>query len=179
MMATKDNFIFKALQVIAWFIFIGLSIEAGGLIINFGFSLYKPEFVSNLYQKLNLLEMYGRSKWAFFGMYSFILSIAILKTFMFYVVVSLISKFNLSKPFEGFVSKQVTQISYYTFAIGMLSHIAREAAKNLEHHGYEVEKLYPFWADSQAFMLMAAVIYIIATIIRRGVEIQNENDLTV
>ena len=83
MMATKDNFIFKALQVIAWFIFIGLSIEAGGLIINFGFSLYKPEFVSNLYQKLNLLEMYGRSKWAFFGMYSFILSIAILKRLCF------------------------------------------------------------------------------------------------
>jgi hypothetical protein len=36
-----------------------------------------------------------------------------------------------------------------------------------------------FWEDSQAFILMAAVVYIIATIFKKGVEIQNENDLTV
>ena len=47
------------------------------------------------------------------------------------------------------------------------------------HHGYEIDNLNQFWEDSQAFILMAAVIYIIATIFKKGVEIQNENDLTV
>jgi polyferredoxin len=78
-MTKTNNIVFKSLHIIAWIIFVGLSIEAGGLIVNFIFSLYKPEFVQNLYQKLDLSEMYNRNQWAFFGMYSFILFISILK----------------------------------------------------------------------------------------------------
>jgi len=39
--------------------------------------------------------------------------------------------------------------------------------------------LNPFWADSQAFILMAAVIYIIAIIFSKGVENQEELEETV
>lgn len=176
---SKRNFVFKGLYIVAWVIFVGLCIEAGGLIVNFFFSLYRPEFVPNLYQKLDLSEMYERSKWAFFSMYSFILVISILKAVLFYVVTRLVSKINLSKPFSNFVSRQISQISYYTLSIGLLSYLARETAKNLQHQGYIIDTLNHFWADSQAFILMAAVIYIIAAIFSKGVEIQNENDLTV
>ncbi len=123
--------------------------------------------------------MYELSKWAFFGMYSFILLIAILKAVLFYVVIVLVTKIDLAKPFSSFVAKQISQISYYTFSIGLISYIARQIAKNLMHHGYEIDNLNQFWEDSQAFILMAAVIYIIATIFSKGVEIQNENELTV
>lgn len=178
-MAKGNDFVFTVLKIVAWIIFVGLCIEAGGLIVNFFFSIYKPEFVHNLYQKLDLSDMYQRSKWAFFGMYSFILTISILKAFLFYVVIRLITKLNLSKPFNNFVSEQITQISYYTFSIGILSYIARETARNLQHKGYVIDQLNQFWEDSQAFILMAAVIYVIATIFKKGVEIQTENDLTV
>lgn len=47
------------------------------------------------------------------------------------------------------------------------------------HHGFVPENLSQFWTDSEAFILMGAVLYIIATIFKKGVEIQNENDLTV
>ncbi len=157
----------------------GLCIEAGGLIVNFVFSLYKPEFVQNLYQKLDLSEMYHLSKWAFFSMYSYILVIAILKAYLFYIVIMLIYKLDLSKPFNSFVSEKITQISYFTLSIGLLSYVARESAKILLHHGYEIDQLDQFWVDSQAFILMSAVVYIIATIFKRGLEIQNEIDLTV
>lgn len=178
-MSKTNNFVFKGLKIVAWIIFVGLCIEAGGLIVNFIFSLYRPEFVQNLYQKLDLSEMYERSKWAFFGMYSFILVISILKAFLFYVVIRLLSKLDLVKPFNSFVSEQITQISYYTLSIGLISYIAQQTAKNLLHHGYTTNQLDQFWADSQAFVLMAAVIYVIATIFKKGIEIQNENDLTV
>jgi hypothetical protein len=178
-MSERTNFVLKGLHIVAWVIFVGLCIEAGGLIVNFIFSIYKPEFVQNLYQKLDLSEMYNRSKWTFFSMYSFILFISLLKAYLFYVVIRLLSKLNLSKPFNSFVSEQITQISYYTFSIGILSYIARQTVKNLQHHGYVIDNLNEFWADSQAFILMAAVIYVIATIFKKGVEIQNENDLTV
>jgi len=178
-MSKRNNFVFKGLHIVAWIIFVGLCIEAGGLIVNFIFSLYKPEFVQNLYQKLDLSELYNRSKFAFFGMYGFILVISILKAYLFYVVIRLISKLDLSKPFNSFVADQITKISYFTFSIGILSNLARQIAQNLLQLGYDIDKLNQFWPDSQAFILMAAVIYVIATIFSRGVEIQNENDLTV
>ena len=112
-------------------------------------------------------------------MYSFILVISLLKAVLFYIAVLLVSKIDLAKPFSTYVSKRISQISYYTLSIGLLSYIANQSAKNLMHHGYEIDNLNQFWEDSQAFILMAAVIYIIATIFKKGVEIQNENDLTV
>ena len=178
-MSDKNNFIFKGLHIVAWVIFVGLGIEAGALIVNFIFSIYKPEFVQNLYQKLDLSEMYTRSKWAFFSMYSFILFISLLKAYLFYIVVILMHKIDLLNPFNSVVSRQISQISYYTFSIGILSYVARQTARNLQHHGYVIDNLNEFWADSQAFILMAAVVYVIATIFKKGVEIQNENDLTV
>lgn len=178
-MSKRNNVVFTGLHIVAWVIFVGLCIEAGGLIVNFVVSIYKPEFVKNLYQKLDLIEMYNRSKWAFFGMYSFILVIALLKAYLFYIVAMLMHKIDLSKPFNSFVSEQIAKISYCTFSIGMLSYIARQTAKNLQHGGYAIDNLNQFWADSQAFILMAAVIYVIATIFKKGVEIQKENELTV
>ena len=178
-MSKTNNFVFWALYIVAWLIFVGLSIEAGGLIVNFFFSLFKPEILPNLYQKLDLTLMYKDSKLAFFGIYSFILIISILKACLFYIVIRLMHKMDLSKPFSTFVAKQISQISYFTLSIGILSYIARQSAKNLTHYGYVTDGLNQFWVDSEAFIIMGAVIYIIATIFKKGVAIQNENDLTV
>lgn len=178
-MSQTNNIVFTALKIISWIIFIGLCIEAGALIVNFVFSIYKPGMVEKLFQKLDLSEMYERNKFAFFSMYSFILFISVLKAVLFYIVIRLVSKIDLSKPFNSFVSGQITQISYYTFSIGLISYIARESARNLQRHGFDMDNLNKFWADSQAYILMAAVIYIIAAIFKKGIEIQSENELTV
>ena len=178
-MSKTNNFVFIGLHIISWIIFVGLCIEAGGLIVNFIFSLYKPEFVQNLYQKLDLSEMYNRSRLAFFSMYGFILFIAVLKAYLFYIVIMLLLKLDLLKPFTSYVADRIKRISYLTLAIGLISYIARQTAQSLMHYGFEIDILNQFWADSSAYILMAAVIYVIAFIFTRGVEIQNENDLTV
>ena len=178
-MSKRENYLFIALNVVAWLIFVGLSIEAGGLIVNFVFSVFKPEFVGNLYQKLDLSSLYQQSKWAYYGMYGFALTISVLKAVLFYIVIDLQYKLDLKKPFSQLVSKKIALISYFTFSIGILSFIARETANKLSDSGYEMDKLSQFWVDSQPFILMAAVIYVIATIFKKGVDIQAENDLTV
>lgn len=178
-MSKTNNFVFWGLYIVAWLIFVGLCIEAGGLLVNFFFSLYKPEFLQNLYQTLDLTEMYKDSKIAFFGIYSFILTISILKAFLFFIVIRLMHKMDISKPFSTYVSGQILQLSYYTLFIGTLSLLAQHFTKNLMHYGFVTANLNQFWTDSQAFILMGAVIYIIATIFKKGVDIQNENDLTV
>ncbi len=176
---SNNHILFTFLKIIAWIIFVGLSIEAGGLLVNFVFSIYRPDFVENLYQKLDLSDLYSRSQWLFYVMYGFILLIALLKALLFYTVIMLVTKLDLLKPFNNFAATKITFISYYTLVIGVLSYIARETTKSLLHRGYEINNLDQFWADSQAFILMAAIIYVIATIFARGVEIQMENDLTV
>lgn len=178
-MSKTNSILFKGLKIVAWVIFVGLSIEAGALFVNFIFSFINPEIIQNLYHKLDLSEMYKRSRWAFFSIYSFVLIISALKAYLFYLVIVLVSKIDLSKPFSSFVSKQISQISYYTLSIGLLSYLARQTTNTLQHQGFNVHMLNQFWADSRAFILMAAVIYVIATIFAKGVEIQNENDLTV
>ena len=178
-MSKTNNFVFWGLYVIAWIIFVGLSIEAGGLIVNFFFHLYNPEMVQNLYQKLDLIKMYQDNESAFFGIYSFILIISILKAVLFYTVIRLMHKMNLSKPFSTFVEKQISLVSYYALSIGLLCYITNQVVKNLNHRDLVSDNLNQFLGDSEAFIFMGAVIYIIAQIFKRGVELQEENDLIV
>jgi Protein of unknown function (DUF2975) len=178
-MSKTNNFVFIILKIVSWVLFIGLSIESGGLLVNFIFSVFRPEFVQNLYQKLDLSELYRRSQIAFFSLYGFILVISILKAVLFYVAVLLVTYIDLSKPFNGKVSQQISLMSYLTFSIGILSYLARHMAKKWLQHGNEMAKLSRFWEDGHAFILMAAVIYIIAVVFQRGIELQTEKDLTI
>jgi hypothetical protein len=178
-MTKRNDLVFKFLLIVGWIIFVGLCVEAGALIVNFVYSLFKPEIVQNLYQKLDLSQMYNTNIWVYFGLYGFILTISILKAYLFYVVIILLHKLDLKKPFSTYVAKQFKRISYITLEIGIFSLIAREISRSMVHYGLEPDTLNQFWEDGSAFLLMAAVVYIIATIFSRGVEIQNENDLTV
>jgi hypothetical protein len=173
------NIIFKVLHVVAWLIFVGLSIEACGLLVNFICSIYKPEFVPNLYQKLNLTEMYSQNKWDFYKIYSLTLSISFLKAFLFYIVVMLMYRLDLSKPFNQYVSDTILKISYFTFSIGILGYITKETIQHIKLEKFILDNLSTFSTDSEAFILMSAIIYIIAIIFKKGIEIQNENELTI
>ncbi len=129
-MSKTNNLVFRGLHIVAWVIFVGLCIEAGGLLVNFFFNMYRPEFIQNLYQKLDLTEVYKKSRLVFFSVYCFILTISILKACMFYIVVRLMHKMDLSKPFSNFVAGQISLISYFTISIGLLGLIAGQLSKS-------------------------------------------------
>ena len=177
---TKNSvLVFKFLEVVAWIIFVGVCIETGALIVNFVYSLWNPLVLKNLYNKLDLSAMYEQSQFVFFLIYSFILSISLLKAFLFYEVIKLIGKLDLQMPFSVFVSNQISRIRTVTFTIGLLSIIATKVVHNFSEKGFDVNQLNEYWTDGKAFILMSAVLIIIATIFKRGIELQSENDLTV
>lgn len=178
-MSNSTNIIFKALKIIAWFIFVGLCIEAGGLLVNFIFSIYDPSIVPRLYQKLDLSGLYRHSRWGFFMLYSYILLIALLKAFLFYLVIILVTKLDMSKPFNEFTSRQILRISYITFSIGLISMIAHKTIDRIAYRDFDAGLLNSFIGNGQAFILMAAVVYVIGQIFKRGIDLQVENDLTV
>ncbi len=178
-MSKTDYTLFIVLQVFAWIIFVALCIEAGGLLVNFVFSLFGPEMLPKLYNKLDLTGVITRNSGAFYGLYSFILVIAFLKAALFYEVIKLTQTLKLDQPFTLTVARQIAKISYFTLSIGLLSFMGRQFAKQVERSGITTSGLEVFWHDSQAFVLMAAVIYVISAIFKRGVELQDEHDLTV
>ena len=65
-MTKNSSFVFKFLQVVAWFIFVGLCIETGAFAVNFVYSLWNPVVLKNLYNKLDLSAMYEKSQFVFF-----------------------------------------------------------------------------------------------------------------
>jgi hypothetical protein len=178
-MLSKNNLIFKVLHIVVWIIFVGLSIEACALLVNFIVSIYKPEFIQNLYQKMDLTDLYNYNKWSFYKVYSLILCISFLKAVLFYIVVILMYKLDLTKPFNTYVSNTITKISYFTFSIGIISYLANDTFQKIQNKGYSTTKLDVFYNDGQAYIFMAAVIYIIAIIFKKGIELQTENDLTI
>lgn len=178
-MSNTTNFIFRGLQIVSWIIFIGLCIDAGRLIVGYFISLANPEMISSFFEETQLITLFQENRGVFIGLYSFVLAIAALKAYLFFIVVWLIQKLDLSRPFSPFVAKQISKLSRTAFTIGFTSLLGRQIAKNFSKYGYELEVLQKFWVDSQAFILMAAVIYLIAFIFKKGLEIQTENDLTV
>ena len=110
---------------------------------------------------------------------SFIVVIAIMKAYLFYLVVRIFMKLDLSNPFSRDIATLIEKISYEAFAIAIVSIVAQQYTKRLLHTGYEVSHAHKYWGDIAAFLMMAAIVYIISKIFDKGIQIQEENDLTV
>lgn len=102
-----------------------------------------------------------------------------IKAYLFFLITQIFSSLNLVKPFSEEISKLLAQISYYTFSIGLIGAIAHRYAQSLVKRGFDVDSAGQFWNDYSAFLMMAAVVFVIAQIFKKGLELQSENDLTV
>lgn len=178
-MSNRTSLIFKGLEIVAWLILIGLFIELCALIIHFAFNFIDMEMVKDMYGDFDLGPIYESNPFGFFSLYAFILALTFFKVGLFWIVVRLVMTIDLTKPFNSDVARYISRISLFTFTIGILSLIGSRIANFFLHRGYETDGLDQFWSDSQAFIIMAAVIYIIAMIFKRGIEMQSENELTV
>ena len=177
---TKNNdFILKVLNVVSWIIFIGLCIEAGALMFNFILTLFKPIATHNIYKGLDLSEMYRNQFPHYMGVMSFVVILAVCKAYLFYLVVKIFTKLNLVKPFDVEIAKLIEKISVEAFSIGIVSIIAHQYTKRLMESDYELSHIETYWNDAAAFLMMAAIIFVISQIFKKGIELQNENDLTV
>lgn len=178
-MLPTQQFVWKATQTIIYIIFIGLCIETGALLFNFVYSFFQPIATKNLYLGLNLYELHAKSVENYVGIFSCILIISFLKCSLFFKTIQLFKQLNFVKPFSESISKRIEQINVVAFNVGLIGYIAHHYAKRLVRKGFDIHDVETFWNDNGAYLLMAAIIYIIAMIFKKGIELQNENDLTV
>lgn len=175
-MSTTTITVLKVMNVLFWIVFIGLCIKTGGLLVSFFVSLFISAVdAKNLYMSLNLSELYDYNKWYYIHIASLIISLNGLKTFIAYLVVSIFTKFDPSKPFNPEITALIETISHVALGMGIIAIIGSGTSDWLMKRDIPVAI---DWGGGE-ILFFAGVIYIIAIVFKKGTELQTENDLTV
>ena len=174
-MKTDNTRIFSIMIVVFWLIFLGLLVEGGAVVISFIVSLYNPESLKDLYmgQSLSGIKELGNSSYAYYV--SFIAAFAFIKAYIAFLVIKIFVRLDLQQPFTMPVSKLMTKISYVALGAGLLAIIAQYYTRGLAMSGAEVVR---HWGSGQ-FLFLAGIIFVIAMIFKRGVDLQSESELTI
>lgn len=178
------NQILKVLQILSWIIFIGLCIETGGIVVNTIITLFiNPLGVANFWEgKDYLSSLYKFDHGHFFVITLIMIIVSVLKALMFYLIVKLFTnkKLNISQPFSLELRDFILELSYLALGIGFFSHYGFKYSVWLTEQGInaaDLQSLHIGGAD--VWLFMAVILFVIAQIVKRGIEIQNENDLTI
>lgn len=182
-MTTKKDYFLKTLHVISWIIFIGLCIEAGGFIFNVFFTFFiNPEGAQKFWTHVNLSELYNFNQSHFVTLTSIMIIVTVLKALMFYFIVELFhnKKFDLSYPFNENVKRFIAKIAYLVLGIGLFSFWGSEFVENLVKEGIKLPVLQNLkLAGADVWFFMGILLLVIAQVFQKGIELQNENDLTI
>ena len=178
------NQVLKVLQILSWIIFIGLCVEAGAVIVNTIITLLiNPNGVSNFWDGADYLSgLYQFDRGYFFVITFMMIIVAVLKALMFYLIVKLFTdkKLNISQPFSVDLRRFVLNLSYLSLGIGVISHVGSEYANWLTEQGLAAADLQALSiAGADVWLFMAVILFVIGQIVKRGIEIQTENDLTI
>ncbi len=167
--------ILEILKVLSWIVFIGLCIKTGAMFISFFVSLFiNADGASDLYMGLNLSELLAFNQGQYVVMAGLIIFLSGLKAYLFYQVIRIISKLNMANPFNEDIANLIAKLSGISLQIGITAIIINMYAKWLlkqVHFVYE--------GGGTEFLYLAGILFVIAVIFKRGMEIQAENDLTV
>lgn len=172
---TRTGQVLGVLNILAWLAFIGFTIEAGAILTSYAVSCINPEAAKNLYKGLDLYDLSQFNFWYYTLSVSFMVVLLILKALVSFQVVKTLSKFNLKNPFTSEVAGRLERVSYIalgTWVVTMLSNV---------YTGWILKisgKLHGNWLSGE-FIFMVGLVFVIAQVFKRGVEIQSENDLTV
>ena len=172
--------ILPILNVLFWIVFIGLCFKTGTILFSFIVGLMGDHIdTTKLYLALNLSELYSLGLFHYLNVGLVLVIASGLKAYMAYLAVKISMKFNLKQPFSTKIYKWIEQISYFALIIGILQVCAESYHKGLIKHGSVSTNLSGYFSDGGEFLFLAGIIFIIAQVFKRGLEIQSENELTI
>ena len=177
-MKTKTETILIVSKFLALLGGIWYSILCGSQLLTLVASFINPEWAKRTYEAdLNIFSIREHSIW--FYVYAMCLTVAVsaLKAFIWYVVFELLSKLKLQTPFTMEVEKKLEKIAYLLLGVWIVSSIFWKI------YIYYLSKAsgiqLPTNNSGDEYLFIAGIIYIISQVFKRGIEIQEENDLTV
>ena len=163
------------MNILAWIVFIGLIIKAGAILISYGVSVKNPEASKNLYRGWDLSRLMQFDFWHYTGVVLMTVIVLLLEAYTAFLVTRILSKIKMAKPFTAEVAKMMEKISYTI----LLAWVA--ALMHNMHLRWLSKSIAGLWRNMIPldFIFLCGVVFVIAQIFKRGVEIQTENELTV
>lgn len=178
------NQVLIVLQILSWLIFIGLCIEAGAIIVNTIITLFiNPLGVENFWEGTEyLLILYTFDQGHFIVITLTMIIVAVLKAIMFYHIVKLFTdkKLNVYQPFNMDLRRFMVKLGYLALGIGIFSYYGFKYSVWLTEQGVQSADLQSLnISGADVWLFMAVILLVIVQIVKRGIEIQKENELTI
>ncbi|MFT3676398.1 MAG: DUF2975 domain-containing protein [Chitinophagaceae bacterium] len=175
--------ILKILYILAWIIFVGLCVKAGGFFVNaFTTMLFNPEGARHFWKQVDLDALYRFDKGYFFVISFFIVLVAVLKACMFYHIIKILhdKKLDMALPFSKAVGRFVFILSYFSLLTGAFCLWGSRYSEWLEQKGVAMPDTDSMGLEGPTIWLfMGIILFVIGHIFKRGIEMQTENELTV
>ncbi len=168
---TKTKTILSIMHVLAWVVFIGLMVKAGAVLVSYGISMAIPKAGQLLYEKqdLSAIRMSDPLQYSIAALLR--VAVAAMEALIALVLIRILSKVNLQKPFTVQNIRYLESISYDLVAIWFVTIMQ---SVHLEWLGHEN----PDWVGVNT-LFMAGLVFVIAQVFKRGLELQSENEATV
>lgn len=171
----KTERILTLLRVGAWIVYIGAIVRSVMIPVSFVLSRLKGEndFQSNHF-------------WPALSIFSLLWVISILHVQVWEKVKDILTEINLKNPFTMLTAHRLISTGYLLLSIWIISFIGKNYVQYLQKsltgttefmRSFDYS-LIGFDADG-VYLLNAGIVYIIAQVFRRGVELQQENELTI
>lgn len=174
--------ILKFLYVLSWIIFVGICIEACGLLFNTLFIMgYNPIGPNAIWEGADLSSLYTYDRGYFLAETLLMIIPAIFKAVMFYLIVKVLqNKLDIIQLFNETVRRFIANIAYLSLGIGLFSAWGINYTQWLVKQGVKMPDLQQLHlAGADVWLFMAVTLFVIAQIFKRGIEIQDEHELTV
>ncbi|RZL30510.1 MAG: hypothetical protein EOP00_36345 [Pedobacter sp.] len=169
----------QVVHILCWIVFIGLCFNTGVLLTAYVINIINPSWSANLYKGLDLSALAHLSELGFNDIMILVILLTAVKAIIFYSVIEIFAKINFVSPFSNAVANIIRRISYLSLSAGVATLIAVAYLK--KSSGTEVlpAPLAEYLQGGEEFVLFGAIIYVIAVVFKRGVELQDEHGLTV
>lgn len=182
-MRISNNLILKVLYILSWIIFVGICIEAGAIIFNAGYILVADlESARRLWRIVDLTSLYDFDRGYFFVQNLIISIVAVMRAIIFYLIIKMLheKKLDLARPFNRDVSRFIMNVAGLALLIGLFSVSGGKMATWFEEQGVlmpDLEQMRIGGAD--VWLFMSVILFVIGQVIRKGIGLQEENELTV
>ena len=173
----KTEKILEILKIVAWVTFIGTAVVALIQIIAFAISFISPDTAKLITgTNMNLTDLRINHVREYVFVVSFLVIIAILNVQVWQKVKDILTKINLTSPFSMEVAlllEDIGQLLISSWVVGYIGdNYIHWLSKRIDgvSGGLEI---------SFQYLFCAGIVYIISQIFKRGVELQEESELTV
>lgn len=176
MIIMKEKQVFGFLKWMVGAIFIGLCVKTGALMTSFGVSLrVNPEAAADLYPGVSLQEVLQYGFMHYVVVVWLIISLSAIKAYLFYLLFKALLRLDLSNPFGELLAVLLQKMSWCALQVGITAFILQEYAKWLTRQSLSFQ----MEGGEMEYLFFAAILFVLASIFKRGTVLQSENELTI